>query len=225
MNPLAPVLVCFAVREEASPFRKRAPLPQPMRITVTGMGRRKAEQAVRAAIAGSKPAWVLTCGFAGGLRPELTTGTVLFSTEVPELSSCLRAAGARPGRFYCFERVAATAGEKHALWTTVAADAVEMESEAICVVCREFGIPCATVRVILDAANDDLPLDFNQVLNADQQVDPLKLAATILKQPWKIPALRRFQKQAQLAANSLADVLQAVLSTRMAANPEEGRKP
>ncbi len=204
-------LVCFAVKEEAGAFQQLVEGRGGLSVLLTGIGQRNAEKAVRAFLAKERPRWVLSSGFAGGLRPDLAAGTVLFATEPgtkPE--SALVAAGARSGRFYCAKRVASTAGEKRALWKTSGADAVEMESKVICAVCQEHQIPCATVRVILDAASQDLPLDFNLLMTPDQRISYVKLAAALLKSPDKIGALRQFQKQSREAAQKLARVLDAV---------------
>ncbi len=206
------VLVCFAVREEAIPFQTLATTRGDVQLLVTGIGRRNAEKAIRAALAEKRPEQVLSCGFAGGLRPGFVAGTVLFVTEgKTELEPALLAAGARPGRFHCAERVISTAGEKRVLWGKTMADAVEMESEAIAAICRERGIPCATVRVILDPAEEDLPLDFNLLMTSDLRMSYVKLAGALVKSPDKIGALRRFQKQSQAAARELARVLAAVI--------------
>jgi hypothetical protein len=63
------------------------------------------------------------------------------------------------------------------------------------------------VRVILDTANEDLPLDFNQLMTIRQKMSFGKLSLAVAKSPGKIVALRRLQKQAGAAARRLAEVL------------------
>jgi hypothetical protein len=81
----------------------------------------------------------------------------------------------------------------------------------ICATCQERGIPSATVRVVLDTAQEDLPLDFNLLLNKKDKLDALKLAFTLLKSPGKIGDLLRLRKQSELAAKELARILRTVL--------------
>ena len=94
------VLVCFAVKEEARAFQKLAGERGNLKVILVGMGKRNAERAIRAALAKERPQLVLTCGFAGGLRPDLAMGTVVFAAD-PEtgLEPALLAAGAKPARF------------------------------------------------------------------------------------------------------------------------------
>jgi len=208
------LLVCFALKEEAALFRKIAAGRPGVSILITGIGRQNAEKSVREFLATNSPELVLTCGFTGGLNPDLKPGEVVFELTVSELrtpNSELRAqllaAGAKPAKFFCTDRIATTVAEKKKLRAETGADAVEMESEAIHAVCRERGIPCATVRVISDTANEDLPLDFNQLFKPDMSLDYGKLALAILKSPGKIGALLKLQKQTRFAAERLAEVL------------------
>ncbi len=205
-------LVCFAVKEEARSFARTASQRPDLRMLVTGMGRRNATHAIQTVLAAERPALVLTTGFAGGLRAGLLSGTVVFSAnELPELEKKLLAAGAQPVEFHCAEQVATTAAQKLALRAQTGADAVEMESQAIRTICREQGIPSATVRVILDPAHENLPLDFNELMTEDQTLDGRKLAWTLIKSPASIAALLRLQKQSAAAANQLAKILTQVL--------------
>jgi adenosylhomocysteine nucleosidase len=232
-------LICFALKEEAAPFRKIAAgtvaAAQAASILITGIGRRNAEKSVREFLATNSPELVLTCGFAGGLNPDLKLGEVVFETSFPgssrresaqteignqlepthvgcyNLNVKLVAAGAKPVKFFCADRIATTVAEKKKLRAETSADAVDMESEAIHAVCRERGIPCATVRVISDTAGENLPLDFNQLSKPDMNLDYGKLAWAIARSPGKIGALLKLQKQTRFAAEQLANILGKII--------------
>ena len=205
-----PLLVCFALREEAVPFRKICAGKPEVSVLITGIGQKNAENSVRDFLGSHAPTLVLTCGFAGGLNPELTAGAVVFATDNASLHKKLMGVGVRRARFCCTSRIATTAVEKQELRRSTGADAVEMESAAIHAICRERGIPCATVRVISDTANEDLPLDFNRLAKPDLSLDYGKLAVAVAKSPGKIGALLRLQKQTRFAAEQLAEVLALV---------------
>jgi len=203
-------LVCFAVKEEAAGF---SPPDPSIRALITGMGRANAERAIAAAVSAHRPSLVLTCGFAGGLGPALKRGMVVFSIDSdPALEPFLVAAGAGPANVYCVERVAVSVLEKQQLRQKTGADAVEMESQHIRAFCRAKNIPSATLRVILDTADEDLPLDFNQLMTANQQMDFKKLALVLLKHPGKIKGLLRLQKQSREVARKLGEILTALVS-------------
>jgi adenosylhomocysteine nucleosidase len=211
------ILICFAVPEEAGPFRRRGLLG--VDILVTGMGRENARREFLARLAVSVPKLVLTCGFAGGLDPALKPEAVIFSTEDEGgLKAGLVHAGALPVQFHCSDRVATTAAEKEALRKATGKDAVEMESEVIRSLCREKRIPSATVRVISDAADEELPLDFNELMTPDYRLSFAKLAGKLICSPGKIPALMRLQKRTTSSAERLAAVLEALLRGRVGGN-------
>jgi len=254
---MARLLLSFALKEESRAFQKLVVARTDLHVLLTGIGQRNAERAIRKALAELSPKLVLTCGFAGGLNPELTAGTVVFSTdenltsptnppptppregsrisdagdEFPSregagvgsparrsvenssvLYSALLTAGARPARFHCVESVVITATEKRALRLQTGADAVEMESGVIRAICGLHKIPSATVRVISDDANQDLPLDLNRLMDSNQNLSYAKLTAALMKSPGKIGALLKLQKQTQAAADKLAQVLEKVLA-------------
>jgi adenosylhomocysteine nucleosidase len=212
-----PTLICFALKEEAAPFHKIAARHPGVVTLIVGIGRANAEQSVRSFLTSGLPALVLTCGFAGGLNPDLKLGEVVFEPAEPaandsKLVAALLSAGAKPVKFFCADRIATTVAEKQALRAQTGADAVEMESAAIHAVCAEKNIPCVTVRVISDTAHEDLPLDFNALAKPDKNLDFGKLALAIAKSPRKIPALMQLQKKTKFAAEKLAGALEKIIS-------------
>lgn len=208
----AELLVCFAVREEARFFLPGSSKFRPCQVWITGMGRRNALEGIRQACEVVRPRRVLTCGFAGGLNPALRVGTVIFDQDFDAgFEESLTRLGAVKATFHCARRVAVTAEEKHALWTSTNADAVEMESSVIRSVCRELKIPSATVRIISDSADQDMPLDFNSLMTSDDQISYFRLAASLLAAPNRIPRLIEFQRQTILAARGLGAMLEELL--------------
>ncbi len=212
MNPAGgPVLVCFAVKEEAAPFLRA--LPTGVETLITGMGAAAAERAFTARLDERPWRCVFTCGFAGGLNPALRPEIVLCETDGNfPLRQALLDAGAAPGIFCHHTRVLTTVAEKRQARGASRADAVEMESEVIRRLCHERGIPGATVRVISDAADEELPLDFNALIADDGKLNLGKLALAILRRPQNIPALMALGKRSKSSAARLAAVLRATLA-------------
>lgn len=206
-------LLCFAVKEEARPYLTLAGTSSNTAVIVTGMGAKNTEKSFLAALTRWQPSRVITSGFAGALNPNLALGTVVFDVDSTcALTDGLRRAGAKAVRFHCAAHVAATCAEKAELLRSTGADVVEMESEIIRQLCRERNIPSATVRVISDTAEEDLPLNFNELMTPEMNMDLGKLALKLIRNPGKIPELMKFQKRVTLAANNLASTLKAVIS-------------
>jgi adenosylhomocysteine nucleosidase len=206
-------LICFAVKEEAAyslPFRD----PQGgSEILITGMGRRNASRRLIEMLDRINPERVITCGFAGALNPKLKLGDVLFDEDFESgLGERLRRMGASPGSFYCATRVAVTAAEKVKLWHTTGMDAVEMESAVIRTLCRDRSIPSATIRVVSDTADEDLPLDFNALMTSEQRISMAKLALALVKSPRSISHLLDLQRNTRLAARKLGETLKELLA-------------
>jgi len=202
-----PVLVCFAVRQEARFFKPAPDLPG--EILVTGIGGKRAGDSVSRRLAsGKRPGLVLTCGFAGGLNPAHPLGRVLFDSEgAPEWVQRWVSSGAVPGRFVHSDRVVVTAAEKARLYRETGADAVEMESSVIVRLCRECGIPVTVLRVISDTAGEDLPMDFNRYSRPDGSLSVPRLLLGMAASPGAVPRLIRFNRCLTKAAQALGAVL------------------
>lgn len=201
------VLVCFALKQEAAPFIKRVRDNPQMATLVTGMGLANADRAVRSALANEPFHTVFSCGFAAGLDPTLATGTVLFHTDRPELREILQKSGAVSGRFVLVQNLLISARDKHAIFKRTKADAAQYESEAIQAICRQHNIPFAVVRVILDTANENLPLDFNRFLYDTGRFSYTKFFMALGCAPHKIWAIVHLARRCTAAAHNLAQVL------------------
>jgi hypothetical protein len=114
-------------------------------------------------------------------------------------------------RFHCADQVAVTKSDKALLWNETRADAVEMESSHIQMVCRQRGIRCDVIRVVSDSAEEDLPLDFSKLMTADHRMRWGKLFFHLSTHPTLIPRLMRFQKQLKRSARRLAEALHQVV--------------
>jgi adenosylhomocysteine nucleosidase len=209
-NQQKPILVTFAVKEEMKFF----PGVPGVRRFITGMGRDNAERNGVIALDQVNPSLVLTCGYAGGLNPSLKNNQVIFQADPgTELSNKLETLGATPVSFFCTRRVAITADEKYRLWRGTGLDAVEMESEAIRDLCRERNIPSATVRVVSDSSEEDLPLDFNTLMTPTQKINYSKLGWALVRSPLKLMDLLAFQQKTIDAAKALGEFLTKALES------------
>jgi adenosylhomocysteine nucleosidase len=179
-----------------------------LRVLTTGMGPQNARAAFSAAVAAERFNWVVTAGIAGGLDPALCVGDGCFDVD-PEFprTAQLASLGLTPGICALVSRVAVTSAEKARLRAETGARLVDMESAAIRQLARAAGIPSATVRTVSDTADEDLPLNFGDLVDANQQLLTSKLAWAILRSPGKIPALMRLQRSIGMATGRLATVL------------------
>ena len=201
---LRSILFCFAVADEARAFSDQTKLP----ILITGIGYSNARNAIKKKLSENQPNTVLTCGFAGGLNPELPAGTVLHSCgEYFQYSKALENAGSQEGTFFSSSHILITPDEKACAYAKTGADAVEMESTAIHEICKIHDVPCATVRVISDAANEDLPLNFNSFMNSKMELSYSKMAWALCRKPWIVPRLIRFGSRIKCSARQLANTL------------------
>lgn len=205
-------LIAFAVKEEAAPFLERTRGFGHLKVVVTGMGQVNARRVIEQALDSQHPSRVFTCGFAGGLNPACEPMSVLFDLDDPlkPLEPKLASLEARPGRFLCLNKVLCEASAKSKTFQETGCDAVEMESGVIREACRARGIPSGTIRVVSDAADEPLPLDFGALMTPDYRMDFLKLAWTLARSPGRIPALMQFRKRILASADKLACVLAGI---------------
>ena len=237
------VLVTFAVEAEFAPWRKRRGFERIAKGKVQFYRARVDHSEVNVLLTGvgGKNAWLeamkviwgevdicISSGLAGALRPGYHRGDVLAAKEVQAVDGKRVVAADRQlvrlaeehgacavDSFYSADHVIGLAAEKRELGRR--ADAVDMESAEVLYETVALGARGIAIRGISDAADEDLPLDFNRVMTSTGEVSVLRVLGEIVRHPLSTVALVRFGNQSRAAAEKLAAFLdryvQAVASS------------
>ena len=206
------------IRSATHRFRKGIIAGRPVAWCIAGIGEDAAASAVRLLIAGHRPGMVVTAGFAGGLDPTLPRGHVVRPvasvTESGGESSPLSGIGGasvdgHPGvTIVTVPHVAATAEAKRLLAASSGAAVVDMETRAVATAAREAGLPCASIRVISDSADQDLPREITALAAPQSAARRLGTAlAAVVRRPAAAGDLWRVWEQAVIDGRTLAAAL------------------
>jgi adenosylhomocysteine nucleosidase len=192
---------------------------------VVGAGDRDRTAAL-VATAAAKTDCLVSFGIAGGLSPELTSGTIVVSGEVVsegrhwaiepairrQLSQFARSIGAVEGRVLGASCILATQTEKSRAWAATRALAVDLESEIVARTATSLGIPFIVLRSIADTAHRDLPPASLVPLNADGKPDLLKVLSTVLRRPFQIGGMIGLARETAVALSALIGPARALRS-------------
>ncbi len=190
---LEPPVVIFALEREAAPFRKRLHLLKfPVTLRVSGVGRAAATRTVASL---SSPSLVISAGFCGALNPGLGIGDIVSDSR----------------QLLTVDHLVATAQEKQALRERTAADAVDMEADAIRLWCLKRTIPFLAVKAVSDTATHALSPRLANLLNGGEVSMP-KVLAALARSPALLPELLRLSRHTALASERLADELMRTLT-------------
>jgi nucleoside phosphorylase len=91
------------------------------------------------------------------------------------------------------------------------AQSVDMESFEIVKAASAWGARSVVIRAISDAASEDLPINFNLTLSAQNEVSLAKVLMQLAKNPLALPSLVRFGRQSRRAGGLLAAFLESYL--------------
>jgi adenosylhomocysteine nucleosidase len=144
-------------------------------VAIGGPGRPAARRAADVLIAGHRPRWIISAGFAGGLNPALARNDLVLPDELIDLEGrrfpVLRPEGLGAGfrhtrgRLLTVDRLILDSDEKEALWHSHQADLVDMESSAVAELCAAKFVRFLAVRVISDDAQTKLPREVATLLS------------------------------------------------------------
>jgi adenosylhomocysteine nucleosidase len=189
-------------------------------VLLTGIGRAQVGDALSriGLVTNRIPDLVISSGLAGALKEGLKPGDLIVPQKVRTLRNdanadadlALRAQAIQQGaspieNLITVDRIVPTATEKERL--SFFGEAVDMESALIMSHFATAGVPILTIRAISDAADEDLPIDFDRCLTRQGAIKPMSLVNAIVKRPSKLPNLVRFGRQSNQAAQKLAAFL------------------
>jgi adenosylhomocysteine nucleosidase len=189
-------------------------------ILLAGAGREAAMRGTQALIRGHKPRWIISAGFAGGLRPELRRGDIVMGNEIVDISGrrlsidlkSESTSAVHVGRLLTVNRIIREPAEKAALGATHNALAVDMESWAVGEVCRQDKVRFLAIRVISDTVDDELPEDLDRLIMQRTTAGRLGAAAgTLFRRPSSIKDMLRLREDALVASDRLAKFLESVI--------------
>lgn len=163
---------------------------------------------------------LLSFGLCGGLEPGVGVGFLAVPKFVLAASPSPQPPPARGGgatdpnlsaligpatckTLLSGSAIAATAIEKAALFAATGAMAIDLESGAVAAVAARHGLPFAVLRAVCDPAGFTLPPAALLALDAQGRIQPLRVAASILRRPQQLPALIALGRAAAAARAAL----------------------
>jgi adenosylhomocysteine nucleosidase len=205
-------------------------------VVETGVGGKAARRAVPAVLRAHRPTWVISAGFAGGLKDEIHRGELILpdcvvapgqpeiALETQETLHALTSIAKRHrGRLVSVDEIVRLPDDKRALGERVDALAVDMETYAVALSCRERATPLLAVRVISDEAADELSADIAHIGQQATKVGRIGAAlSSLVRRPSSAKDMLRLREQALIAGDTLADFLVAAIGRLC---PKEEQEP
>jgi adenosylhomocysteine nucleosidase len=202
-------------------------------LMATGDGAAAAGAGLEALVAALRPRRLLALGVAGGLTPGLAAGTLVAARRViaagpadgpighgPDETWLARAlaCGAVAGTAVAVDWIAADPAAKQAALQRALATAgpagtaggvrtivtADLESAAYARVAVARSLPYLVVRVVLDPAEETLPLDFASCRAPGGGVSHARVVLAALARPASIAGLWRLRGRVRRAAETLA---------------------
>jgi adenosylhomocysteine nucleosidase len=190
-------------------------------VVESGAGMAKAERAAVDLMEVHSPQWMLSCGFAGALQPQLAVGDIVAVNQSVdehggELQIDLKMASdpsrrLHVGKLVTVEKIVRTVAEKHALCEQTGGLAVDMETFAVARACQQLHRKFLAFRVISDDLSADLPPEVMSIFGDTGAVRFGAVVGSLWKRPSSITDLFRLREQATQAAEHLADFLDGVV--------------
>jgi adenosylhomocysteine nucleosidase len=208
---------------------------RPLTLVQGGIGRDNAIKATSCLLESTNVDLLISAGAAGGIRPGLNVGDLVVAERVgytrqsdfdgeelqlesdfackEEIVQLARQFSNDPeskmhfGNLLTVDKVISQASTKRRIGEQNSFLAVEMESAAVAEVAYEKGVKFAAIRSISDDIDDDLHLDYDNMISDEGKVKVTNIALSVMKNPQKLALLSRLNKQTRRASKNLANFM------------------
>jgi adenosylhomocysteine nucleosidase len=191
----------------------------------TGEGRQNARDGARVLLDQGPVTELIVAGFAGAVTTDLEAGALVVASRVVDGGLDVPApSGGWPRRtglvppltatVVTTDRMLCTPHSKRAALEGIAHGGpvvVDLETAAVAAVAHQRGTPYRVVRVVSDALDESLPLDFNRFVDSSGRLDRLGIVGHAALRPALIPALWRLRRRSVRDSESLARAVCALI--------------
>lgn len=226
--PLEEEIAPFVARLDAAAERRGADLVTyqgrlhdlPVVAAVIGDGAGASERGLSRLLMQVEPERLLLMGVAGGLSDDLGVGALIQAAEVRSEGDGVRR-GRRAdlevpsGTVATAERIVSTRDAKRALWEALGRPrrcVVDVESYGVVERMEHLGVPWTVVRAVIDPSEEDLPLDFGALSDAEGQVVRSRVLWYLLRKPVAMKGVLELRSRVRSCAASLATVAEKWLA-------------
>lgn len=147
-------------------------------------------------------------GLAGALAPELAVADLIVDEWFERIALPI---GAKRGKIYTADRIAARPGDKAALYEQTGALAVDMENAVVRDWARKNGAEFGAIRAISDRADQMLDPMVLNLVDSWGRPKPLSVLSTLILRPSLLPHLLRLGADSKKAARRLGEAVRQVV--------------
>jgi len=183
-------------------------------IAHTGVGAKDCGRCLEDLIHKTRPEFVISSGFAGGVSEELAPGDLVIAENFSDPALLHRAERAlsmypaRPVKLFTSSSIVDSITERNKIARACGASAVDMETGAIVEVCKAHQIPLLSLRAISDTPNESFPAPPSILFDLERQRPNYStLLGYLLTHPTAIPRMIRFGRQVARARAKLTEAI------------------
>ncbi len=209
------IAIAFALEFESACFRARHDPRLRVGVWLLGAMGAGAATSLRRRLDASRPALLISAGFAGGLQSGLTAGDLVLGENHsdPKIVATLSLDKRwHVGGVSTAPAILERAEDKKRLGLETGCLAGDLETAQLSGVCAERGLPMLSVRCISDALEDDLPVPAEVLLNPQTgRPNPFMLFRYLVSHPSCVTGFGKLLRNAKVAQVQLAEGLEEIL--------------